>query len=449
MALATRCPHCLTTFRVANDQLKLHAGLVRCGSCQQTFNGVEHLIALDAAKTAVRPVTNSDSQPAPVAPTTTERQVEQVSAPQHEDALDSFSGDAFSTDTFSIIPPDLHESSSVADLTVEHNNTRAQNLQAPAKAEVVIESQPDSAASLDFLLGDDESDVLIRPETPDATLAAKIELDTKAVTLDPADASWSVSDTPDHQQQNADLEARHELHQKLEGMQFSTEADDDGLHQQNESHEHHEPHEPYIGEAEAALAQHAALAEDSVSESSADMAAEDKPEFVIKAEREQKRGRLVRIGMLLSCLFLIPLLLLQAVYIFRVQIAANLPESKAPLVQVCGILHCKIELPAQIEHITLESNELQSLIPDGNVFSLVMQLQNNSTTLQSWPYVELVLNDERDKAVLQKAFTPAQYLTDKASLTKGFAPKTQQNIKIYFELPKLKASGYHVSIFYP
>ena len=331
-------------------------------------------------------------------------------------------------------------------MPVEHNNTHAQTVQAPAETEVVTESQPGSAASLDFLFGDDESDTLIHPETPDATLAAKVELDTKAVILDPADASWSVSDTPDNQQQNADLEARHELHQKLEGMQFSTEADDNELHEPNEAHD---PHEPYIGEAEAALAQHAALAEDSVSESSADMAAEDKPEFVIKAEREQKRGRLVRIGMLLSCLFLAPLLMLQAVYIFRVQIAANLPESKAPLVQVCGILHCKIELPAQIEHITLESNELQSLIPDGNVFSLVMQLQNNSTTLQSWPYVELVLNDERDKAVLQKAFTPAQYLTDKASLTKGFAPKTQQNIKIYFELPKLKASGYHVSIFYP
>jgi len=446
MALATRCPHCLTTFRVANDQLKLHAGLVRCGSCQQTFNGVEHLIALDVAKTAARPVTNSESQAVPVPPITTERQVEPASAEEHKDAVDSFSDDAFSADTFPIIPPNLHENSPVADLPVEHNNTHAQTVQAPAETEVVTESQPGSAASLDFLFGDDESDTLIHPETPDATLAAKVELDTKAVILDPADASWSVSDTPDHQQQNADLEARHELHQKLEGMQFSTEADDNELHEPNEAHD---PHEPYIGEAEAALAQHAALAEDSVSESSADMAAEDKPEFVIKAEREQKRGRLVRIGMLLSCLFLAPLLMLQAVYIFRVQIAANLPESKAPLVQVCGILHCKIELPAQIEHITLESNELQSLIPDGNVFSLVMQLQNNSTTLQSWPYVELVLNDERDKAVLQKAFTPAQYLTDKASLTKGFAPKTQQNIKIYFELPKLKASGYHVSIFYP
>ena len=44
MALATQCPHCYTSFRVANDQLKLHAGMVRCGACKQTFNGIEHLL---------------------------------------------------------------------------------------------------------------------------------------------------------------------------------------------------------------------------------------------------------------------------------------------------------------------------------------------------------------------------------------------------------------------
>ena len=44
MALATQCPHCHTTFRVAHDQLKLRAGVVRCGQCQQVFNGIEHLL---------------------------------------------------------------------------------------------------------------------------------------------------------------------------------------------------------------------------------------------------------------------------------------------------------------------------------------------------------------------------------------------------------------------
>ena len=47
MALATQCPHCLTTFRVAADQLKLRGGIVRCGACQSIFDGSAHLIDLD------------------------------------------------------------------------------------------------------------------------------------------------------------------------------------------------------------------------------------------------------------------------------------------------------------------------------------------------------------------------------------------------------------------
>lgn len=43
MSLATKCPHCRTTFKVAKDQLKLQNGLVRCGICQKIFNGNEQL----------------------------------------------------------------------------------------------------------------------------------------------------------------------------------------------------------------------------------------------------------------------------------------------------------------------------------------------------------------------------------------------------------------------
>jgi predicted Zn finger-like uncharacterized protein len=64
MALATRCPHCQTTFRVAHDQLKLRAGLVRCGACKQIFNGIEHLLPPEEpgqriAPAAAEPVANS------------------------------------------------------------------------------------------------------------------------------------------------------------------------------------------------------------------------------------------------------------------------------------------------------------------------------------------------------------------------------------------------------
>ena len=45
MSLATRCPACGTAFRVVQDQLRVSGGWVRCGMCQQVFNGLEALIA--------------------------------------------------------------------------------------------------------------------------------------------------------------------------------------------------------------------------------------------------------------------------------------------------------------------------------------------------------------------------------------------------------------------
>src|SRR5574343_366650 len=49
MALATKCPHCNTVFRVAHDQLKLRGGIVRCGSCNEVFDGNAALLAPPAA----------------------------------------------------------------------------------------------------------------------------------------------------------------------------------------------------------------------------------------------------------------------------------------------------------------------------------------------------------------------------------------------------------------
>lgn len=39
--LATRCPHCQTSFRVTMQQLELREGQVRCGTCREIFNGID------------------------------------------------------------------------------------------------------------------------------------------------------------------------------------------------------------------------------------------------------------------------------------------------------------------------------------------------------------------------------------------------------------------------
>ncbi|MEX8498347.1 MAG: DUF3426 domain-containing protein [Leptothrix ochracea] len=68
MSLATSCPTCSTTFRVAEEQLQASEGWVRCGQCHQIFDALERLFDLDNA-----PQPSQDPTPAsPVAPSLTE-----------------------------------------------------------------------------------------------------------------------------------------------------------------------------------------------------------------------------------------------------------------------------------------------------------------------------------------------------------------------------------------
>ena len=65
MALATKCPHCNTIFRVAADQLKLRGGIVRCGTCKEVFDGNAALVDPSAA---LLPSANPVPAPLPASP---------------------------------------------------------------------------------------------------------------------------------------------------------------------------------------------------------------------------------------------------------------------------------------------------------------------------------------------------------------------------------------------
>lgn len=53
MSMITRCPACETMFRVVSDQLRISAGWVRCGQCDEIFDASAHLLDdLPAASSA-------------------------------------------------------------------------------------------------------------------------------------------------------------------------------------------------------------------------------------------------------------------------------------------------------------------------------------------------------------------------------------------------------------
>jgi predicted Zn finger-like uncharacterized protein len=175
---------------------------------------------------------------------------------------------------------------------------------------------------------------------------------------------------------------------------------------------------------------------------------EEKPSFVLQAERLEKRKRW-RLLSYIVCLILLISALAQATYFFRNEIVAHYPLTKPHLQKACVILKCKLEMPAQKEVFIFLADELITLSPEKNLFQLAIQIQNNSSTIQQWPHLLLTLNDSQGKPVLKRSFAPKEYLSDIKELSLGFSARTDVSIKLHFELKTIKASNYRVEVIYP
>jgi predicted Zn finger-like uncharacterized protein len=178
-----------------------------------------------------------------------------------------------------------------------------------------------------------------------------------------------------------------------------------------------------------------------------DASAADEPGFVKRANRRQRLHRVSKAVMAFGSPILLAALLAQGVTTFRNPLAAAFPALKPTLNTLCEPLGCKVNLPMQIDMLAIEQGELQTLAD--NTFSFATVLRNQARNPQSWPSIELTLNDANDKPLVRRVFAPRDYLPSQADVDKGFAPRSEQTIKLYFELSQVKASGYHIAIFYP
>lgn len=371
MALATQCPHCHTTFRVAHDQLKLRAGLVRCGSCKQIFNGIENLLRpeeLAAAPPSAVP------KPQPAAP-----------APEPEP-------------TIAPVQAPVSGAQSVA----EDAYSPVQPAQEPGIEERPASFAPTSALERDIPVSAENTDPLLR-----MTL---VNVDEEShQSADNVGTEAPAPQEPDRLEQTLD-----DLQQRpwRKEPSLSSDAEVDALDQ-------------------------------------VEAAGYEEPAFVRQARRRQRIGRVLRVFMVVCSLLLLLSLLAQAAYVFRDQIAVRFPQARPALVQACAYLDCQVGLPAQIESVSLESSELQALSASDNTFTLTMLLRNHGATAQAWPHIELTLNDANEKAIARRVFMPRDYLPPQQDFSQGFAPGSEQPIKLFFEFSKLKASGYRVYLFYP
>ena len=418
MALATRCPHCQTAFRVASDQLKLRAGLVRCGTCKQIFNGIENLLRPDEDIPAALA---GPARPQPSIPLLG-AQDESLPLPRGETTgFDDLIGEVDS-------PHQLQDAGPVAPAGSSDALWAALDV-FPPLPEPPADTAPDTSEPAESGNGDGDGDGTGAANA--ATAAAVAANDTVADEAgniagrdQPDEATDALfGDAPDSRFDDR-FDQTVENASVLPGLLRAARIDPD----------------EDVTLPMRALPKLAPVLPEPPAEV---------PDFLARERREQRAQRVPRPALWCIGVLLALLLAGQLVYAARIPIAANFPHTRATLDAACRMLGCLIGLPMQIESVSIESSEFQPVPNRRDQFMLGVVLRNRSTTVEAWPAIELSLNDASDRTVGRRVILPREYLPPGLTTARGFSAGSEQQLKLYFDLARLPASGYRVYLFYP
>jgi len=457
MALATQCPHCHTTFRVASDQLKLRGGIVRCGACQSIFDGNAHLIDLDAlAASKEQQAAAPSAPPAPAAPPAEVPSAEPPAAgtpPVYTLDFDR------TFDPLGILPKaEAREPSPVAD---------AAGVEAEPEPEAEPEAQADTDAEADA------DAIVAEPALAEADAEARLDTAPEPAAPPPPPASSYAPqgriepsfDLPVDEELVAqplpdDAHAYHDDVPAAAAAAAGTATGVDDiplpLRASAASNDTLAPSPPAPAPKSArARAVEARSRRTRLTPTKIDApklrvpvnAEADEPEFVKRSRKQEQSGRTRRLLMIAGAVALALLLAAQFVADFRNVLAARYPGARPVLSAGCAVLGCRIGLPMQIENLAIETGELSTLGVD--TYSLNTLLRNQGSLVQAWPSIQLELTDANDKPLLRRVFSPAEYLPQGVPAAAGFAAHAEQPVRLNFALTGLKPSGYHMIVFYP
>jgi predicted Zn finger-like uncharacterized protein len=154
----------------------------------------------------------------------------------------------------------------------------------------------------------------------------------------------------------------------------------------------------------------------------------------------------------LAALLAFTLLAAQIAYRYRAELAALVPQARAPLEAACQRLGCEVPLPRWPELMSIEGSDLQVEPGREGVIVLSAVLRNRAGFAQDYPALELTLTDEADRPVLRRVFVPRDYLeAGRASdlTARGIPAGGEASLRMYLDPSRTGATGYRLYLFYP
>jgi predicted Zn finger-like uncharacterized protein len=467
MTLATTCPRCKTSFRVVADQLKLRRGMVRCGVCQNVFNGLEHLRYVEAF-TGSQGNDNDANQAGTARPEPVKINVPpiKVSSPPVNAAV------ATPTIIAPLAPlPPLAPLAPIApslpQAPIAGFPAAPGLVQAPQNPTGFTPARPSDptfnapTTSPRFELGNQSpsgstesetlkfSDVEL-PRSVPASLAASAEAGYQEA---PAYKPITDADLDDIYPSNRNPNTEFLSERGLGESTTLTRSDDDVhtaffLPESVPTELQSEVIQPprsiqtsFVGTANADLA----LSGNTERTNKADEDAVDffssEDSYGTTHDRASRWIQRALVGLLVIGL------IVQGLLLTRNWLSIRLPSIQPPLEVLASLFGLKIEIPRNLSMLTIESFDVQATAR-ADILSVSAIVRNRSAYSVQWPAMELTLTGVDGRPVLRKVLLPREYL-NQAPTERGVPGGSEHPIRIGLQTEPIEAKGFSVNIFYP
>lgn len=180
------------------------------------------------------------------------------------------------------------------------------------------------------------------------------------------------------------------------------------------------------------------------------------PGHPVQAESEpyiDHRGTIALAAWVVLIAVGVAVLLLQLLFVFRVQVAEAVPAARPRLERMCNVLGCSVAWARKPQLITVVYSSLQSSPEqqtENNEEHVILQvrLRNSYSKPQEWPTLVLELTDAAGARIARKNIAANEYLTP-ALAANPFPAGTEHNINLPLTLHGLKVNGYQLTTFFP
>ena len=433
MELTTQCPRCHTRFTASVADLQRRKGFIRCVQCAYIFDGFEEVVPdseLDTGVAAQAPIS------VPERGTSEEHFDDEPFAIASVPVGDNDDEPHFIADVPVVVRANepLHNATEPADeatlprvIRSDRNDFIAARdesepfiplgIEQPPALEAEVESElsqlDDEAANLQDDRDTVQHDFAADVDEGQAEVPISFEVDERVV-LTP-EPSWCFSDEPMPQDQASSSSERFYVSDEPSVVASA--------------HEYEDEVEPFTYAGKTDVGQH-----------------REPPHY---AEDPSVGRRTLHWAGLLGLILLLLILALQLVYVFRNQVANQLPVVRPAVEAFCAQLGCEIAYERRIAQIKIVSSSLQ-LQGNGaaqNLYSLRVRLRNDSPRHQEWPTLVVTFTDISTAIISRIELPPERYLSPE-QLSKPFGSFDELEFVLPVNSQGKRINGYKIDKYY-